>query len=254
MGYAASLGNDPGTYFTLEAISPGDGAIHTKTTGDYAESSYYSVYQGNITSWQASGDTEYWVFEPAEEVTVSLNSDGGSPAAYFATFCAPFSYTVSGATAYSLEKNGEWLVPTEVEGEVIAGTPVLLKGSSATATLTIGSGYAATPLTTTDLTGTYLATTIDGANDYVLGKGTSGVGFYHWGSNNLAANRAYLTAANAAVKGYGIKWDEADGINVARVNNEEKNNEQLIFNLSGQRLNKLQKGVNIVNGKKAVVK
>ena len=247
-GYPASLGDDPETYFTLEAISPGNGAIHTKPTGDYAESSYYSVYNGNITSWEASGDTEYWVFEPAEEITVSLNDAGDGN--YYATFCAPFGYTVGdGTKAYTLEQSGEWLVPTEVDGTVAAGTPVLLKGTSSTATLTIGTDWAATPVGGTALTGTYLAKTIDGATDYVLGIGDSGVvGFYHWNSNNLGANRAYYDTPSA-VKGFVIMFDDdATGIN--SIENGQLTIDNEIYNLAGQRISKMQKGINIVNGKK----
>jgi hypothetical protein len=50
-----------------------------------------------------------------------------------------------------------------------------------------------------------------------------------------------------------LNTDDATSISEElRENSEESAN--VIFNLSGQRLNKLQKGVNIVNGKKAVVK
>ena len=220
---------------------------------------YYGCLHMNsgktIVGWCATGietnNASYWEVEDADDATLSLNSDGAVSATYYATFCAPFSYTVSdGTKAYTLEQSGDWLVPTEVVGTVAAGTPVLLKGTSTTATLTIGTEWAASPAGGTALTGTYLAATIDGATDYVLGIDGGVVGFYHWNSNNLAANRAYYDtpAADPGVKGYVLKFDEdATGLEGVQGVHEVQG---AIYNLAGQHLNKIQKGINIVNGKK----
>ena len=207
-----------------------------------------------IAGTDETADAAQWIVEPATTVTVNLNSDGAEPATYYATFCAPFSYTVgSGVVAYTLAASGEWLVPTGITDEVPAGTPVLLKGSSATATLTIGTDYENAPVATTALTGSYLSKTIDGATDYVLGKSGSVVGFYHWNQNTLAANRAYIDTP-AEVKGFVINWDElVDGIDQVQSSTFNVQS-STIYNLAGQRINKLQKGINIVNGKKVLVK
>ncbi|MBR1683305.1 MAG: hypothetical protein IJ700_08160 [Bacteroidaceae bacterium] len=227
-------------------------------TGSYASYLKKGIYTADTTDESVIGGTDetadaaQWVIEAATSVTVNMNSDGAEPATYYATFCAPFSYTVgSGTTAYTLEESGDWLIPTAVDGEVAAGTPVLLKGTSGTASLTIGTGWAATPVTGTALTGTYLATSIEGANDYVLGISEGVVGFYHWKSNDLAANRAYIDTPESPVKGFVINWDNATGIQA--MDNGQLTNAQ-IYNLAGQRLSKLQKGVNIVSGKKVLVK
>ncbi len=257
-GDTAFPGNtDTGVDFTFNISSPG---IVSITNGDsYVDSNKDgSLHETNwtvpaIVNWQASSDPSKWIVEDATTCTVNLNSDGAATPTYYATFCAPFSYTVSdGTKAYTLEQSDEWLVPTEIEGEVTAGTPVLLKGSSATATLTIGSGYAESPLATTALTGTYLPKTITGSTDYVLGKYEGKVGFYHWSSNNLAANRAYLAAGSVAegARGFALIFDDdATGIVSTPGEIEEGT---VIYNLSGQRLNKMQKGINIVNGKKVL--
>ena len=146
-------------------------------------------------------------------------------------------------------ENGEYLVPTPIVGEVAAGTPVLLKGTSDAATLTIGLGYAATPLTGTALTGTYLATAIDGATDYVLGIDGGVVGFYHWDTNTLGANRAYVDTP-AGIKGFAIDWSGETGI--SEIENGKLKVESSMYNLAGQRVTKAQKGIFIVNGKKVV--
>lgn len=242
--------------YTFIPSSPGY-AVMTVNGGQYEflhESGWTEQgYDFNaVLGWEASAGASQWTIEPTTSVTVSLNSDGAAPATYYATFCAPFSYTVSGATAYTMEKIGNSLVPTAIEGEVTAGTPVLLKGASETATLTIGTSYAATPLDETALTGTYLAKTIAGGTDFVLGISEGGVvGFYHWSSNNLGANRAYLAGESSGVKGYAIEWDDATGLNDL---SDLMDSNDLIYNLAGQRVNKAQKGIYIVNGKKIAIK
>ena len=232
----------------LYAFAQTPGVIKVGTTE--GAHSYMNYTDGIVKGFTPTTNTGWWNLEDAKTVTVNLNSDGAEPATYYATFCAPFSYTVSGATAYTMKENGDYLVPTAVEGEVAAGTPVLLKGTSATATLTIGTGYETTPATGTALTGTYLAATIEGANDYVLGIDGGVVGFYHWDSNNLAANRAYVDTP-ASVNAYNIDWSGETGINA--IGNVQSTN-NAVFNLAGQRVQKAQKGLYIVNGKKMLVK
>ena len=227
-------------------------------TGEWADYLRKGIYKADTSDDTVIGGTDetadeaQWVIEEATSVTVAMHSDGAGK--YYATFCAPFSYTVSDATAYTLEKSGNVLTPTEVPGAVPAGTPVLLEGTSSAATLTIsGTGYAATPITA-DLTGTYLAKTINGGSDYVLGINGGVVGFYHWNSNNLGANRAYVAGGGSSVKGYVLNFDD-DATAIEMVNGQSSMvNGQPIYNLAGQRISKMQKGINIVNGKKIMVK
>ena len=224
-----------------------DGSLHEATDG-------WDVH--GVVNWSASAANSKWVIEEATSVTVAMHSDGAGTPTYYATFCAPFSYTVSDATAYTLAKSDNVLTPTEaeVDGAVPAGTPVLLQGTSSTATLTIsGTDYAATPITS-DLTGTYLAKTINGGSDYVLGINGGVVGFYHWNSNDLGANRAYVVGGGGSVKGYVLNFDD-DATAIEMVNGQSSMvNGQPIYNLAGQRISKMQKGINIVNGKKIMVK
>jgi hypothetical protein len=253
--YAGLTDDVPTEAFALSSQGAGYGAIRTWDDGPY---SYYHVADSksySVVGWEHSAYASQWSIEDATSVEVTLNSDGATPTAtYYATFCAPFSYTVSGATAYTLADMGTYLKATEVDGEVTAGTPVLLKSTTGnTATLTIGSGYAASPATGTALTGTYTAKTIDGATDYVLGINNGVVGFYHWNQNTLGANRAYVTAATAAasVKGFVINWGYETKITETT---EKTEGSEGLFDLSGRRISKAQKGLYIQNGKKVMVK
>jgi hypothetical protein len=78
------------------------------------------------------------------------------------------------------------------------------------------------------------------------------------GAQKLKGFRAYFTVdAESPVKAFfenGIIFDNlATGIGFTPDSSLSKNGAE-IFNLAGQKMSKLQKGVNIVNGKKVLVK
>ena len=66
----------------------------------------------------------------------------------------------------------------------------------------------------------------------------------------LASNRA-ATAGGDVLRIYGLSWDDTTGIEEL---NNDVNNDAPIYNLRGQRLAAPQKGINIIGGKKVVVK
>ena len=225
-------------------------------TNDYTTQGYFHESGWVIPAvvrWTADAAASQWTVEVAETLTISLN--GPVDGSYYATLCVPYDCTISGATAYTLALNASQTGLTLSEGTttIAAGTPVLLKGTSATATLSLASNaaYQATPLTTTALTGIYLAKTVEGGTDYFLGVVNSKVGFYHWDGTKLGANRAYfeaskITGSVTPVKGLVLDFeDNATGIEGLNANLNDA-----IYNLAGQRLSKIQKGINIVNGKK----
>ena len=80
-------------------------------------------------------------------------------------------------------------------------------------------------------------------------------------SVKMPANRAYLPLLTSAISGSNAKeimlyWDdeEATGIEIMRnVENEIMRNGK-IYNLNGQKLSAPQKGINIINGRKVIVK
>ena len=223
-------------------------------TGYYALKATDSEIVAGSTSDENSNLAQ-WTFEEVSTMNVDLHSDGAGSPTYYATLCLPFDVTISGADAYTLSESGNWLVPTAVDdNEVPAGTPVLLKGTSgntATATFNTGSAFNSGSPLESDLTGTYFAKTIDGASDYVLGIDGGEVGFYHWNSNDLGANRAYVMGDGSSVKGFVLSWDDETGIKNLNVND---NLNKVVYDLSGRRIQKPTKGLYIVNGKKVMVK
>ncbi len=260
----ATLGDDGGE---ITISSQGSTQYSLKINGSsqalaahesYNEGQYITTTntRGQIKCYNftALGHSSTWYIVKVSSLNLTLN-DGGD-GNYYATACLPFDVTLTGCSAYTLTLNSAKtaLTLSEALTEVPAGTPVLLRGTSATATASIASNAATgAPLTNTSLTGTYVSTTIDGTNDYVLGSGDNGVGFYHWDGTTLAANRAYLpaSAVSGDVKGFALDFGLEDAIEALKAKEAA---DGAIYNLSGQRVEKAQRGIYIVGGKKVVVK
>lgn len=173
------------------------------------------------------------------------------------TLCLPFAATIpGGVTAYTLSyvNGSDAATLTPVETTIPANTPVLLNGSGA-ATFT-GSGAVVADATNVSgaLTGVF-ANTVVPLNSYVLQNGASGIGFYKVASDITAKPfRAYLTGQVAGSKDFlSFNFDDATAISQVQGSGFKVQDSE-IFNLAGQRMSKLQKGVNIVNGKKVLVK
>ena len=133
-----------------------------------------------------------------------------------------------------------WLELTEI-GKVPAGTPVILKGTYFNKT---AANLPAIDIEN-DLKGTDVATEADGTM-YVLAKpAEKEVGFYK-ATGTIPAGKAYFQS-NAGVKAFFFDGDDATGIE--NLNNQNTLNTP-IYNLAGQRMSKMQKGINIVDGKK----
>ncbi len=241
--------------YTFIPSSPGY-AVMTVNGGQYEflhESGWTDQgYDFNVVlGWEASAGASHWTVEPVETLTVSLN--GPVESYYYATFCVPFDVNFgTSAAAFTLSKEGTTLTTTEVTGNTVpAGTPVLLVGehNSATATIT-STNYTSTISTSTALTGTYLPiANFDGNTNYTLGSDGTKVGFYHWDGTTLSANRAYVAGSGSNVKGYVLNFDD-DATGIEMVNGQSSMVNDPIYNLAGQRISKMQKGINIVNGKK----
>lgn len=73
---------------------------------------------------------------------------------------------------------------------------------------------------------------------------------YIYAGENDATTRS---AAAGELKIYGIEW-KAETTSISHIEADASSSETVIYNLAGQRLDKPQKGVNIINGRKVVVK
>ncbi len=261
-GYEAYLADGKDKYVHFAAPAPGIGAFSIALGNGEGENAgalnpgFYALWDENTnvvggSNNGAINEKAQWTFEEASTLSIDLN--GPVEGNYYATLCVPFDVTLNGATAYTLGRGEGTELTMSAITEVDAGTPVLLVGTSGSATATLGTSYTTTPVSSTALTGTYLEiANFDGAANYVLGKDGDNVGFYHWAGTKLNANRAYIAGSGSGVKGFVLNFDDdATGINeVLGMKNEASS----IYNLAGQRISKMQKGINIMNGKKIVVK
>ena len=232
-------------FFTPEVGNYGFGTF--STSGEFT---YIHANEGvAIIGWEKNANNSQWKIEEAVDFKVAI-SDAG-----YATLCVPFAVTIpSGVKAYAVSSlSGNLLTLADIETTIPASTPVILEGDANTYTFTIttGGSYDGDNV----LTGTYIDyTTVD--NDCVLQNQTeTGVGFYKVDTKEatpkVPANRAYLPASvSGSVKAFFLGGD-TDAIKSVFSGIAEGK----IFDLSGRKVAKMQKGKTyIVNGKKVNVK
>jgi len=175
--------------------------------------------------------------------------------AEYGTFCAPFEVNVPyGLTAYTvdgLNANNLTLDLTALNGTIPANTPVVLSGSKEIALTAYGVSAPAAAETGL-LTGVYEDTSAP-VGSYVLQNLNDVLGFYQVAAGQqptVKAYRAYLTVPNSDAKAFFFTEEDATSIESIQNSTFDIQNDEAIYNLAGQRVQKLQRGINIVNGKK----
>jgi hypothetical protein len=180
----------------------------------------------------------------------------------YATFSCPqdLDFTSSDLRAYiasGFNKATNQVLLTRVK-DVPAGTGVFLVGEPNT---TYKIPYSETTsyyvnLFQANLQKTDIPATAGNFSNYTFGEQDSEPGFYPIdGKATLQAQTAYLQLPTSFVAA-GVKVsvifeeDVIDGIEEFRISDEDAD----IYDLAGRRLGKMQRGINIVNGKKVLVK
>lgn len=150
--------------------------------------------------------------------------------------------------------------------EIPAGTGFIVKGDEGTYEVPCSATeYMYANLLVGVQTETTLLETGGGYTNYVLGKNsTDDLGFYLPSEGFvLPANKAYLRLStgtfSTTMSTLGISFGDEDGITTGFVSvkdlyNGSADKADVIYNVNGQRLSGLTKGLNIVNGKKILVK
>lgn len=164
----------------------------------------------------------------------------------YATFFVDYDAVVpAGLTAYKASsQDGTNVYFSEIEGNIPANEGVLLVGDAGTYTLQTAIG--ADAIEGNILVGTTTETTAP-ANCYAMSKSqsqaASAVVFAPF-TGTLPANKAYfVSAAGANIRGIFGQATAINGISTVAPQNT-------CFNLNGQRVNNMTKGIVIVNGKK----
>ena len=176
---------------------------------------------------------------PLNEAPVSYVGDAG----YATFFDANTGYVLNGDVKANVAVlNKTWLDLLEIE-VVPAETPVILKGTYYNM---IAKNVPAINIAN-DLKG--VAEDVEAAGKYILAKPEGeAVGFYKAATGTIKAGKAYIELPAADVKAFYFEGEDATGIANVNVND----NQTSIYNIAGQRVSKLQKGINIVGGKKVL--
>jgi len=229
---------------------------------------------GDIVGWEAPAAASMWEVIDAEGEYIDLTvGETGYATAYL-----PFPVAIpKGVTAYTAkiaeEADYQYLELNPVETTIPALTAVILKADANTYEFMVGEvpadgmkiyedevdgsnalvkGFAET-LEENVLKGTLEP--IDAVGKYVLAKpeGEEKVAFYLAESGKIAAGKAYLELPETVdVKAFYFLLPGEDPTGIANVETVIENG--TIYNVAGQRIQKMQRGINIVNGKKVAVK
>ena len=205
-----------------------------------------------------SGQSRYdlWI---TEAYTLEVTNAGAS------TLIIPFAAKLpTGISAYTLTytSGAATVTATPVETSLTANTPVLInasegsykfvnsKNDASVSSATEGSGTH----TVGALTGVYAETT-PGTGHYVLSVKAGKVGFYKTKeTTKVKAYRAYLTAATSDAPELFIDFNMGSTTAIDAVEDNRPVKDGVYYNLNGQRVQNLAKGLYIVNGKKVVIK
>ena len=161
-----------------------------------------------------------------------------------------------GVTGYIATSTTASTVTLTSKESVPASTPIVLKATAGTYYLPI---ITTTPDDVSDniLLASDGSVKGDGSTIYALGLGKTGankgkVGFYLVDENVvIPAGKAYLNLGGSPAKEF-LTFDFSETPDGIKTLSQTPVKEEGIYNLSGQRLNKMQKGINIVNGKKVL--
>ena len=223
---------------------------------------------GGIGSWTGggAGSDMAWYIVPATTIEYTLSDIDGEG---YATAYLPFDVTLDeGVNAYAIESTNSTHAILAEKEDIPANEGAILIGTPGTHTFNIAT--ASSEWTGNMLIGTTVNTYVEGAA-YVLANGTNGVGLYKAAYNVSTdttndgeegveddtyeaflnnANKAYLPApvgAEAAMFSFGR------GEGTTAIDNVELANDNVvIYDLAGRRVEKMEKGIYIVNGKKVI--
>ena len=184
-----------------------------------------------------------WTLEEVTSLPVTIGASG------YATFYSPVALTLDeGLTAYvgeiNVAKNLLILTPTNV---IPANQGVILEGATGDYTLTVGGSSALTSAITGSVA---TISTPAGAYTLTIDEDSNKPVFRSYTGGTLAGFKAYIDGNTVAdIKSLSIEF-LSDAISALQASKEDGR----MFDLNGRRVEKVQKGIYIVNGRKVVIK
>ena len=187
---------------------------------------------------------------------ITLNPvNGTSYASFYVDY--PVVVTSYDVKVYTGTVNNNSLDMTEAGDKIIpANVGVVLISETGATTAEISISNETGALLSGDLTGTTTGQNIAGSQSHYLVLGrktgdTNKVGFYQPTVTQIPANRAYIYLGSSNVQGLAFNFDGATtDINSISATTDK----QEIYDLSGRRVMKANKGLYIINGKKCFIK
>lgn len=237
---AGELTVDCGSYSLSDVVGTWTGVEPTVTFTNPNDKGHYRIQ---------SIDVETVDLEEIGTVTVS--------AAGYATYCNLQPCIVGdGSVTFVVPMAEGSTLEEEAIGTIPAGTGVLVKGEGTYKVY--GHAKLTGEVKANHLIGVVEETTVP-SDCYVLQNQDGNVAFYKVQEGTvitLGANKAYLDSsidAGGAVKAFfmGEEADDATGIDTVDASAEKATE---IYNLNGQRVSVMTKGIYVVNGKKVLVK
>ena len=231
---------------------------------DMANYGYLDIHDSWVASSGNNNEGTAWEIEPVEALPFTFNSAGLG----FATFNAPVAVELpEGVLAYvtQIKLDNNTLQMFRLKDKVVpANTPVMLyceaaKTEGATKELKIVSTYTGNEFDEFKYNESFYGT-IDaepyptGCTIYSLRKsaGKNTVGFYQKASGNLGGFKAWIKLDEEpdaqGARTFTIIFDGDDATGLKEALGLENENVE-IYDLSGRRLDKPTKGINIVGGK-----
>jgi len=243
----ADLGGDHLPWFMSDAAQYFETGLYRITTDVITVGKDGQLTIGIEKPNSTGNDANWIVFDNIRLTCLGLNDYVEIGEELYATYVAPFDVDFAGSavSAYAAQNKASY-VHLEPVSTVPAGEAIVVKADAA-GTYAISSTTGASLGTENNL----VAATEDVATNgtqYILAKLNDKVGFAK-ATGTIPAGKGYLVI-NAGVKAfYPFGDDDATSINEElRMKNEESS----IYNLAGQRLNKAQKGINIIGNKKVL--
>ena len=270
-----------GTYITTPTLEPASLVFIQTETGEVKIG--LKAHEGNTSNWMGIGYVQFYKVAPkAIEISENIDYTPASAAGdvkvkrtikadTWNTLVLPFQVTneeLKAAFGNDVEvaeesevasETGSTIIFKKMETPAIApNKPVLLKTSTAGTEYTfknrtVAAGEPVQSGTNFDFQGTYAASTTVAAGDYFLSADKL---FQSKGETTVKGTRAYLKA-KAGTDAAEVKVEFfIDGVATAIESIDADTDVQngTVYNLAGQRVQKAQRGLYIVNGKKMLVK
>ncbi len=234
------------------------GAAASMATGLYTVSTRaYVGEDGTINIGAATEGTSCWaIFDNFQlyylgEMTLT-EYNRATAAGKYGTICLPYAAATEDATVYSAAIDGTEVVLTAVEAMEAGKSYIFLANKDNVKFSQVPGGIVDAPVSSLPLVGVCVPTLVP-VGDYVLQTQDGVQNFYkvvEGAQPTLGDCKAYLTAP-AASGAKVLSFASATAIKAldALVSGDAK-----IYDLNGRQLKSLQKGVNIVNGVKVMVK